>query len=341
MSAQAQAQAQAQAMQMQMMQVEIMRLQALQAQQYQAELLAQAQRQQQQQQQHNSRRMSFNPPATAGPTSTSFDSRVSAPELATNWRSNSQAPMTAAIGGSFRSQLGRLSDDESDKVPATPSRVISGGTALGSMSGNGTVATPTAIAASKADGVSTWRRAGSNSVLQRTTSPSVRITPPPSERISPPPATQQQKARPAALNFNNASAAQSIPTVAVSDVEADDEGAVLSYSSASSDHSSPLTPESAAGSLGSRPPLSPREEASRKLYEGLGIGRPVPAAPVQVVIDPGVSRIVSQAVRMPRGPPSGADELGPKNFATRIRRKAIGGLGALMDARERREVEAF
>ena len=52
--------------------------------------------------------------------------------------------------------------------------------------------------------------------------------------------------------------------------------------------------------------------------------------------------MVSQPTRQPRGPPSGADELGPKNFATRIRRKAIGGLGMLMGARERRElVEAF
>ena len=53
-------------------------------------------------------------------------------------------------------------------------------------------------------------------------------------------------------------------------------------------------------------------------------------------------RLVSTPVRQPRGPPSGAEELGPKNFATRIRRKAIGGLGALMGARERREVvEAY
>jgi hypothetical protein len=47
-------------------------------------------------------------------------------------------------------------------------------------------------------------------------------------------------------------------------------------------------------------------------------------------------------MRQPRGPPSNNDELLPKNFATRSRRKAIGALGALMDAREKREfVEAF
>jgi len=94
-------------------------------------------------------------------------------------------------------------------------------------------------------------------------------------------------------------------------------------------------------------PLSPREEASKRLYEGLGIGRPVSSTPsdggyphLTVSVGPG-RRMVSQPTRQPRGPPSG-DELGPKNFATRIRRKAIGGLGVLMGARERREVvEAY
>jgi hypothetical protein len=86
-------------------------------------------------------------------------------------------------------------------------------------------------------------------------------------------------------------------------------------------------------------PLSPREEAAKKLYEGLGIGRPAPAPLAPSVVS---LRMASQPMRQPRGPPSGADELGPKNFATRIRRKAIGGLGVLMGARERREiVEAY
>lgn len=105
-------------------------------------------------------------------------------------------------------------------------------------------------------------------------------------------------------------------------------------------------------------PLSPREEAAKKLYEGLGIGRPASAVggigphvtvgeeqqytyqlPVSAMMS---HRMASQPMRQPRGPPSGADELGPKNFATRIRRKAIGGLGMLMGARERREfIEAY
>jgi len=99
-------------------------------------------------------------------------------------------------------------------------------------------------------------------------------------------------------------------------------------------------------------PLSPREEASKKLFEGLGISRPVSATPSDhgqnqqaipiISTTPPGHRLVSQPTRQPRGPPSGADELGPKNFATRIRRRAIGGLGMLINARDRREaVEAF
>jgi hypothetical protein len=122
--------------------------------------------------------------------------------------------------------------------------------------------------------------------------------------------------------------------------------------------SSPTTPRSTSSN---DMPLSPREEASKKLFEGLGITRPVsatpsdqgkehPQQPQQAPVIPlicttppaPVHRLVSQPTRQPRGPPSGADELGPKNFATRIRRKAIGGLGMLINARERREVvEAF
>jgi len=46
---------------------------------------------------------------------------------------------------------------------------------------------------------------------------------------------------------------------------------------------------------------------------------------------------LSQPHRQPIGPPSSVDELGPRNFASRLRKKALGGLGVLMDARDRRE----
>jgi hypothetical protein len=308
-----------------------------------------AQSQRQQNAQNGNRRMGYNPPATAGPMTTSFN--VPAVETAPRrMHSNQlrnlalpaedQVPMTAALGGKFGGRLaGRLSED--DEVPGTPTRVISGGAVLGQMT-----ATPTTDK-SKADGSSSWRRGPVGTPIARTVSPSVRITPPPGERVSPPPTaiSAAPKTRPSRLSFN-LQAAQSHTQVAAvvdnSDATATTEEEFTSSGSSGSEHSSPVTSEESSHSY-SRPPLSPREEASKKLYEGLGIGRPASesSASVETPVAAPVQRIVSQAMRMPRGPPSGADELGPKNFATRIRRKAVGGLSVLLDARERREVEAF
>jgi hypothetical protein len=129
------------------------------------------------------------------------------------------------------------------------------------------------------------------------------------------------------------------------DTTDDDTDADTHSSESSVKSSSPTTPRSSSSN---EMPLSPREEASKKLYEGLGIGRPVStnSSETQLQQYPTASvvnhRMVSQPTRQPRGPPSGTEELGPKNFASRIRRKAIGGLGALMDARERRDIiEAY
>ncbi|EAU84582.1 hypothetical protein CC1G_00101 [Coprinopsis cinerea okayama7 len=382
-------------MQMQMLHLEMLRiqqaLQAQQAQQYQAEMLAQAQRQQQlqlqqqQQQQAPQRRTSlgFNPPATAGPMTNSFDLRATA--MSAQMRRANQAdqlraqlgvaggaaedqvPMTAALGGRFGSRSVSLNvghDDLGNAPPLTPSTtVISGGTSLGAVP-------------SKSDSASSWRRGGNNnSVLsgnRTVSSPAVKITPPPGEsatqtrRISPPPGLSAPssngtnagpKFRPQPLRFSPA-VAQHVPAVTIDTTTDDDTDAdTQSQSSGSSvKSSSPTTPRSSSSN---DMPLSPREEASKKLYEGLGIGRPVsavaetqagyPVNPVISVTAPAVAAVAnnhrmvsaSQPTRQPRGPPSGTEELGPKNFATRIRRKAIGGLGVLMDARERREVEVY
>ncbi len=205
------------------------------------------------------------------------------------------------------------------------------------------------VAPSKSDTASSWRRGGNNnSVLsgnRAVSSPSVKVTPPPSEdRTSPPPAIAEAsspvtasgpKFRPQPLRFS-AAVSQSLPTVAFDNADEDTDGETQSSGSSvksGASNSSPTTPRSSSSN---EMPLSPREEASKRLYEGLGIGRPVSATPSdQGQINPTVSvaavnhRMVSQPTRQPRGPPSGADELGPKNFATRIRRKAIGGLGML------------
>lgn len=299
-------QQQNQALQMQLMQLEILRLQSIQAQQYQAELLAQTQQQQQQ------RRPSYNPPATAGPLTTSFD------------RSNGvRKPQSI-------SQLNpRFAEEPLPSVPGTPATtVISGGTALGVSS----FSPPPASAPSKSDSATSWRRGGNNnSVLSgQNRSPAVKVTPPPGDKPASPPLSTTDasppKFRPQPLRFSPSSEPAA---VVVSDsTDGDDVDSLGSYNK--SGGSSPVT-----SSNGSPTSLSPREEAAKRLYAGLGVGRPTPTPPTPAVKS-------SQPTRQPRGPPSGIEELGPKNFATRIRRQAIGGLNALMGARERREfVEAY
>ncbi|CAK5263054.1 unnamed protein product [Mycena citricolor] len=344
---------QAQAFQMQMMQLELMKMQHAQTQQYQAQLLAQAQlqlqaQQQQQMQMQSPRRASYNPPATAGPLTSSFDLRSAT--LSAQMRRASQGsaldepvPMTAALGGKFGARpvnmSGRPGGDEYEDISSAPSTtVISGGTSLG---GGASAGTP-----SKSDTASNWRRGGNNnSVLSgNNRSPSVKITPPPIEkRTSPPPpaALPSSKVRPMPLRLN-AAVSQPMASVSIDTNEAADNDDVdaESVSSHKSSNSNPTTPPSAS-STGI--PLSPREEASRKLYEGLGIERSAPVPTVVIEQPPmtaPLSKMGSQPVRQPRGPPSGADELGPKNFAARIRRQAIGGL---MNLREKRDsvVEAF
>jgi hypothetical protein len=361
-----------QALQMQMLQLEMLRMQTIQAQQMQAEMIAQAQIQQQQQQQAQmqtrERRTSlpFPPPATAGPTANSFDLRsatlsaqIRRAQQAEQMMSQlgiagEQVPMTAALGGKFGSRTMSLTnatgatqrfvseDSGPSPLPPTPysTTVISGGTSLGNHASNNTSSNNAGAVPSKSDSATSWRRSGNNSVLRgnnRTvSSPTVRVTPPPGEQS----ASLAGRFRPQPLRFSPA-ASQPLPEVTI-DTSSDSNDDASSSSSAAS-NSSPTTPRSSASS---DMPLSPREEASKKLYEGLGIGRPASVVSLSEQQYPVTSvashRVVSQPMRQPRGPPSGADELGPKNFATRIRRKAIGGLGMLMGARERRElVEAY
>ena len=292
-------------------------------------------------------------PASAGPANTMFDMRANMmgaqgrrPNQADQLRAmlgvvaEDQVPMTAALGGRFGSRYaqGQYGAEEEylTTAPATPNytNVLSGGTALGGNPLNG----HTAQAPSKSDSAVSWRRGGSNSVLQGTrsvSSPMVKITPPPTERTSPSPVSSPLKTRPPALRFTSATA-QPLSTVAV-DHDGDNDDS--SSASSSKSGSTPSTPRTAS-SLSEAPPLSPREEATKKLYEGLGIGigrANVPAIAVSAPPPPVVQRITIQPSRHPAGPPSNHDETLLKNFATRSRRKAIGALGALLDAREKRE----
>ncbi|PFH52678.1 hypothetical protein AMATHDRAFT_84462 [Amanita thiersii Skay4041] len=299
-------------------------------------------------------------------------------------------PMTASLGGRFGSRVASATsnlprflaeepEEHTSHMAATSgsTAAIGGGTALSNQNLNIASSTTTP---SRSDLVTNWRRGGNGqSALhgnnRTVSSPAVKITPPPGERLhgSPPPpgimiTSPTAKSRPQPLHIFPAS--QPLTTVAIDNSAdtADDDAEVTSSSGGSasarsvlSNGSSPTTPRSSASSTNNETQLSPREEATKKLYEGLGIGRLVPSTsntsePIQYrytytqqyhqqpqTSAATIHRMVSQPTRQPRGPPSGADELGPKNFATRIRRQAIGGLGVLMGARERREsyVEAY
>ncbi|KAF7331923.1 hypothetical protein MKEN_00072600 [Mycena kentingensis (nom. inval.)] len=304
-----------QAFQMQLMQLELMKMQA--AQQYQAQLLAQ-QAVIHQQQVQSPRRVSFQPPATAGPLNSSFDLRSAAmsAQIRRGVQLDEPVPMTASLDGKFGSRI-----PFNDAIPGTPTTtIISGGTSLGSPASNNVKAsngTP-----SKSDSTSNWRRGGNNNSVLSGNNRS-QVTPPSGETAAPSP-TPLAKSRPQPLSFN----AAPLPRVTIEAVDGEnDEEDSLS----SGTNSDPTTPSS------NGPPLSPREEASKKLYEGLGIGRPVVSEQATA------TRVASQPVRQPRGPPQAADELGTKNFAffvskrnQEVRRKAIGGLGVLMNSRERR-----
>ncbi|KAK2466500.1 hypothetical protein APHAL10511_002142 [Amanita phalloides] len=388
---------QMQLLQIEMMRIQS---QALQAQQLQAELVAQAQRQQhhsQAQAQAREWRVSLgfpNAPATAAPHVTAFDLRSATlsaqmrranqaeqlrAQLGLTSPAEEQVPMTAALGGRFGGRTANASAHLSRYIPEEPEEYVTQlsmtpGSTTTPISGVGNHPsdniTPTTLP-SRSDQVSNWRRNGNNNVglgYRAVSSPAVKVTPPVDhQRISPPPGitvtSPTQKGRPQPLTIFPARP-QPLVTVAAETTDGTEEHEVTSSGSTSlksSNISSPTTPRSLSSPANHEPQLSPREEATKKLYEGLGIGRPVSAVsnsfeqpqqfynfpisyshpqPAQVAHN---HRLVSQPTRQPRGPPSGADELGPKNFATRIRRQAIGGLGILMGARERREsfVEAY
>ncbi|KAJ6519612.1 hypothetical protein C8R45DRAFT_952096 [Mycena sanguinolenta] len=308
---------QAQALQMQMMQLEFIRMQTIQAQQYQAQLLAA--------QQQSARRPSFNPPATAGPTG-SFDLRPTHGGQMRHPQSQEelQVPMTAALGGKFgvrSGPMGRFSTDDHDDVPVpfTPNSttVISGGTSLG-----GGASPAQAVSVSKSESATNWRRGGNNnSVLRSANRPSLggKTSPPPTERrLSPPPTAPVSaslgKSRPMALSLNGA-VTQPMPAVAIDSSEGENEDGYSTSSSESvASNSPPTTPRSSSSDRTSgSPPKGIPAIHVKAPSGGIGLGHPISASPPKASY-----RLASQPMRQPRGPPSGPDELGPRNFAARL-----------------------
>jgi hypothetical protein len=222
--------------------------------------------------------------------------------------------MTAALGGKFGSRSlpsglnpsaasFKFSGESDFNVPPpTPSStvVISGGTTIGGLS------TPTvhmAAAPSKSDAAVSWRRGSTTaapSTIGRLSPPKYGLPTPPSppkvtpaeesRRPTPPNGTAGvPRYRPQPLRI----AGNSSPAVSV-----EQDGEV------------PASPASSNGSHSTAEGL--------KKYEGVGMGRPQVGGAAS---NQGLVR-VTQPVRQPRGPPAGAEDLGSKNFASRIKSRA-------------------
>lgn len=313
------------------------------------------------------------PPMTAG-LGGRFGAR--APSLSGTSALNPNAA-AFSFGPRVSSPVKEKQEDQIERDGATPptpmtatyasTTVISGGTSLG---GSAQPSTNIAVSTSpsKANSALSWRRP---SVAANTASPpgvTRQLTSSPPFRDQSPVSAgsrDNSRVRPQPLRFNsglsnNVEAAQSAPSSPEPDVvatSADGVQTILvdnghSTGSRSPASNSPTTP------VGGEPLPASREEASKRLYESLGLGRPMPGQSQSQLASAlgsnpslaslsGTSTPVrggAQPVRQPRGPPTEVSELGPRNFASRVRSKAIGGLEAMIMARNRRQgldVEAF
>lgn len=325
-----------QAMQMHMMQMEIMRLQAVAQMQQYAQLQANGVA-------HVHTQQQWREPATAGARAVSFAIPDGSPVSQNGGRHyahdgymdeySSAVPMTAALGGRFGSRV----NAESVPYIVGAQANLTGRSAAISTPASAGLQGPN-MAPSKSDSAASWRST-SRSVLSngRGVDRSLSNSPP---KVSPPSSDSERgssplRMRPEPLRFSSKPAMDALAVSSTEEFETCDDDSSSKSDSDLGSSSSPTTPLSGSSHMSSS---SAREEASKKLFQGLGIGRPSiqVVAPAEVIRP----RAVSQPIRQPRGPPGAADELGDKNFANRIRKKAIGGLGALLEAREKRDWDA-
>jgi len=174
----------------------------------------------------------------------------------------------------------------------------------------------------KSDSALSWRRSSAGTVAPTKGSPLIKTSP----------STQEDdralfKSRPQPLRFSSAlhnklGVSIEITEPAEEGDESDssfasDSGRMACQRSLPDRGSSPSTPPSA----GSTDSMSAREEASKKLYEGLGIGRPAQSQPP--LISSVSLKQLCQPIRQPLGPPASVDELGDRNFASRMARVIV------------------
>lgn len=248
---------------------------------------------------------------------------------------NGPVPMTAALGGKFGSRslptglnphAASFKMGDETQPPPTPSStvVISGGVSLGGSNAP-TAASTNNTTSSKSDSAVSWRRGSAPALTQtaRSISPPkvVRRQSPPAVTVSSPDQVEKEspntstvpKFRPQPLRINGSSPL--VPSVTIEN----EEGHTVYASNQNTTHNPP-SPASSQSSL-----------ESTKKYEGLGLGRPTIASQPAVVRP-------SQPLRQPRGPPAGAEDLGLKNFAARVKRNAS---TPMMMAQEAVIIEAY
>ena len=262
-------------------------------------------------------------PSTAGPTQTSFDLGPSPPTQYLHERSPiveeneyGSMPMTAALGGKFGSRslssglnpnaptfkLPNETPEFPPPMPATPSTtvVISGGVSLGGVTST-SASTPVP---SKSDTATSWRRPSNAAATQP------RSVSPPKSLGRQSPASVDIASPEQAARYSPPTRDGSVPkyrpqALRIKDLE-------VAMSNIEIDQGYPRTTV--------KPPSPTGSNSSGDSYR-----------------KPLVSARPSAPVRQPRGPPSGAEELTIKNFATRGKRTAstplvIGQMSSLVEA---------
>ncbi|EJT97652.1 hypothetical protein DACRYDRAFT_18608 [Dacryopinax primogenitus] len=327
----------AQMQRQQQVQLELVRLQLLQHQaQAQAQLLAMHA----QQQQAETTRQSQH--------TTSFDSLRSAASSAAARRASRGAldavePMTAVLSGRFGTRLNPQastfrSASIAEETLGTSTPLTAGFVVPSTAKEPGHISPPR-----KSDVATSWRRGSSASPApaRKTPSPPTVVVSRPDEYPVTPGLTTGSSTksgrRPSPLQLIGSHSPKSVTSVMASSDEEGVDSIMDASPPALSNSPTSSSPTSVSPTSVHHPAtaIPVPVEAAKRLYEGLGMGRPHVRSASVSGAPSGTHTPVASILRQPRGPPSGADELGLRNFASRVRRRAVSGLEVLKSARER------